>query len=673
MYVNPINRMQILGPVFCSLSCLQDESRPWSTAEFAAAAARCWNAAALDITASLPIVNAFFRLPKPKLTKLHLSFSGLAADCSAVVDRIAENTGGLRDLCLIAELSTFMACMNDCISTDMISRKLSWHPSCRTTVFWVLVGNRHTRADLQEPPRLPQCIPDREIPHLLRRAYLSTMSAGDEPKTFLTDLPNKALVNILRFFSDFPHQRNWIVHLSSSVLVNLAHEKHPLRIAAQDTVTELSLRSNHDEPTLRVIFETYGSRCSSLIWDGQLVHDFNQNNACISLKKLQVMYSIRSVDDALLSLISVQRNLEELELRNSGILAMPEEVLSEIMQREKKEYLKVVKCLTDFGAGLKRLDMSIFLDEDAAFSRMFNVLGPTLESLKLSIQDRAETDVVEPLPSRFSIRSLADLCPNVTEIEINVHPLDSEPRDATHLYCAYGKQLKVIHVSGYPPAEDLRQVGTACTNATFDVDLLRHNPTDCMQILGPAIRSLTFKRCRCMQWSSDDFASAAARCCNVETLDIRAGMEAASEFFRNPKPKLVKLGLSASTSATDYEHSALIGSIAENTGSLRDLCLTGPVIETEQLQKLVDANRNIESANFPHHDRRTGNAQENESLHSNYVADCVSVFSKCVALRHLSFYGLGAPPQPNYAAVADACVPLRLQNVSVNHNRTEYL
>lgn len=224
------------------------------------------------------------------------------------------------------------------------------------------------------------------------------MSTANELETFFIELPNTARVNILRFISAFPHHRDWILHISSVALGDVAHEKHPLRDAALEAVTELFPHSSEDERTIRKIFETYGARCSSLPWNGELVHDFSRDRACSSLKKVQVLYSIGHVDDALLSLIFVQRNLEELKERDLGTSGVKGEVFNEIMQRGQKNYMKVVKFLTDLDGGLKRLEIPIFLAEGPSYSRMFDILGSTLESLKLSIRQDTAEDTVEPAP-----------------------------------------------------------------------------------------------------------------------------------------------------------------------------------------------------------------------------------------------------------------------------------
>lgn len=228
------------------------------------------------------------------------------------------------------------------------------------------------------------------------------MSTEDELPTFFT-LPNTACVNTLRFFSDYPSRRNWVVHLSSAVLVDVADKNHPLRDAAREAVTQLALISVEDEPTLRKIVEMYGARCLELTWNGELEHDFSRNRACTSLKKLQVLYGIRLVDDTLISLLSVQRNLEEVGLHNSSVVGIEGETFREAMQRRQKDYTKVVKCLTDLGDGLKRLDIPIYLAEGEAYSRMFNVLGSTLESLKLNIHEDAGEDTLEPASLRFNL------------------------------------------------------------------------------------------------------------------------------------------------------------------------------------------------------------------------------------------------------------------------------
>lgn len=166
-----------------------------------------------------------------------------------------------------------------------------------------------------------------------------------------------------------------------------------------------------------------------------------------------------------------------------------------------------------------------------------------------------------------------------------------------------------------------------------------------------------------------DFGASVGRCCNIESLEISASLPIVDEFFRSPKPKLTKLRLAVAGTTADY--SAVVGHIAENTGGLRDLCLMGPIIETAVLQKLVDANRSIESVNFPHYNRRVENAAEDEALYAKYVTNIVSVCSKCAELRNLSFSNMNAP-MSKIPAVADACGSLRLRDVSVTYN-TKYL
>lgn len=501
-------------------------------------------------------------------------------------------------------------------------------------------------------------------------ARLSTMSSQDEVKTFFA-LPKTTCVNILRFFSDLPHRRDWVLHLSSGVLVDVAHKNHPLRDAALEAVTDLFLHSSEDEHTISKIFETYGARCSSLSLNGELEHDFSQNGSpCTCLKNLNVRYSIRNVDDALTSLVSMQRNLEELELRRLGTVAIEGESTWEGLQREQRNYTKLSKLLMHFGGGLKRLDMPIFMAEDAAYFSMFRVLGSTLQSLKLSIRDGVGEGIGEPVCARFDLQSLANLCPNVTELEISGAISKSVRKEATNAYCAYGKKLKRIHISGNPRTENLLQIVSACTNAAFDMFLMSPSTIDCIHIVGHAIRSLNFTQPESWSWCADKVAAATSRCCNVESLEIRARLSVVTEFFRVPKPKLAKLELCVRASTAEL--STLVGRIAESTHCLRYLSFTGPWIEKEALQKLVDANRNIESAVFLDRPDHGENAAEDEALYVKHIAGCVSVFSKSAALRHWSFYGLGLP-QSSYAAIADASVSLRIRNVSVSHNTTEYL
>lgn len=173
--------------------------------------------------------------------------------------------------------------------------------------------------------------------------------------------------------------------------------------------------------------------------------------------------------------------------------------------------------------------------------------------------------------------------------------------------------------------------------------------------------------------TANDHATAWAtvsQCVRAEFLEVSTAnhnhlLPFVKEFFRTPKPDLKKIVLGSA-----LEISNSVKAVAENTGGLQEVTISGPRIFRRHLVELASANPFLEVIRITL-SKWSDHRQENADYCIWYMLDIISSFSGCTQLRSLSLNG-SCLAFGKSKEISDECVPMRHSNVSVLFNGMEY-
>lgn len=169
------------------------------------------------------------------------------------------------------------------------------------------------------------------------------MAAKREERTIANDLPDEALVNILRCFSEDPHHPAWMRLLNFEALVAFAQAEHPLHGTAVAVVKVLCIARDHNGSTEidNKLLDAYGRTCPTLgLFNSQASSELVLQ--CTNVKMLDISNLPPAI--SLSSLVSVQTNLDEMYATRSLTDATAEAFL-------------------EHGHGLKGISLSVYADE----------------------------------------------------------------------------------------------------------------------------------------------------------------------------------------------------------------------------------------------------------------------------------------------------------------------
>lgn len=166
----------------------------------------------------------------------------------------------------------------------------------------------------------------------------------------------------------------------------------------------------------------------------------------------------------------------------STVLMLTEQrYIGSILER-KMEALS--KCLSEYGGGLLGLDLQLDLRHATDLTIGFEVIGRTLESLSFEVCTKEE-HLNAP---HFNISKIADLCPHIKQLFIDVSGTSDRLRDKIEgLYFSYWTKLRYIGISGREKIPFLQKIRSSCLNAVFDFQGLLEDPANALNILGPSV------------------------------------------------------------------------------------------------------------------------------------------------------------------------------------------
>lgn len=298
------------------------------------------------------------------------------------------------------------------------------------------------------------------------------MATSDEPKTYLAYLSEAERENILRFFSDQPRSRDWGRDFDIDVYVAVSTQHHPLPPCTNEILQELWLSMSSSPyaefyQVTRQFLQKHEIRHPNMFFRKPLEHELHLYFSCFDSRTYREE-KVRQ-GDFWANVVSRLRELQSTEI----IHARNIEIIS--------------RCLFEYGAGLRSLNIQIDVKHDELFTKAFEVVGRTLESLSLAVYAKEDYHNAP----HFNISTLADLCPHVKHLWIvDLNDLHSLRNSIERLFYSYGEKLRFIGISGSERSAFLRKIGSSCPNAMFDYFGIDKSPVNPLSTLGVAIRSI---------------------------------------------------------------------------------------------------------------------------------------------------------------------------------------
>lgn len=443
----------------------------------------------------------------------------------------------------------------------------------------------------------------------------------------------------------------------------VSHEEHPLSPCSYETLHDLwlSIATSPDAEFYQATsncLEEHGIRYPKLFFRQSYRQEATRilDSTCfhwktfLAEKVLQVKFWVEVVER-----LGELGNIENIRAKKTEIIS---------------------KCLFQYGDGIRSLDIQIDVRHDEYFTKAFEVVGRTLESLSFKLYAKNE----HLNEQHFNISTIVDLCPHVRHLSTDVLcTIDSMRRKIEGLYYAYGERLRFISLFGAERTAFLQKTCSSCPNAMFILFYGTHkSPVNALSILGVAIHSVSWHpsvSIRDMDLSV--LSAAASKCFKIECLGLVSSTSEPKDwtiaFFQAPKPKLRQLSL---TSLNGEEMSTVVAAGALNTGALEDVSLQCPQIPVDVLQKLAYANPLFEKFTFYHVSENVPRVSAEEC--GLYFAHVISSLSRCQKLRSLSFRSDSLFSEfdsitSKQEAILNACVKLRHRNVSVRVDDIEYI